>query len=168
MLKRLDMSVVLIEPDLDLTPLVIDAIEDYTARVGRAPRVVLALSDAELRTTLADELHLDGFAVTEVANAQGLNAAVQRAVQWPATQGVDLFIADAELEGCSPLHAFGYARARGLDSAAILLTDESDPRRTEADRLQLDLCSRAHAMEAIERTLLRVFQRRWSSPPVAA
>lgn len=162
------MSVVSFDVGFDLSPLVIDAVDDYVRRWGRAPRVVLAVSDARLRGALEAELLDRGFAVTEAAHARALNAAVQRAVEWPATYGVDMFVADAALEGCSPLHAFGYARAHGLTAPAILLTEESDPRRTEADRLDLDLCSRTHAMEAIDRTLLKVLRRRWSEHPVAA
>lgn len=162
------MSVVSFAEGLDLSQHVINAVVAYVLRWGRPPRVVLAVSDDDLRFGLADELRVRGFDVIEAIDARTLHAALGRALTWPMTQSVDLFIADAALEGCSPLHAFGYLRTRRLATPAILLTEESDPRRTEADRLDLDLCSRTHAIEAIDRTLLRVLRRRWSERPVAA
>jgi len=153
---------------LDLSQHVINAVVAYVLRWGRPPRAVLAVSDDDLRLSLFDELRARGFEVLEAAHARPLHAALVHALSWPATHGVDLFVADAALQGCSPLHAFGYARTRGLTTPAILLTEESDPQKTEADRLALDLCSRLHAMVAIDRTLLRVLRRRWSERPVAA
>lgn len=126
-------------------------------------RALLAVSHDDDRFLLAGELRRHGYDVVEVIDARGLHAALGRALTWPLTQSIDLFVVDASLDGASPLHALSYARTRGIDVSAILLTDESDPRRTEADRLDLGLCSRTHALEALEHALLCAMDRHWDA-----
>lgn len=147
---------------------VINAVVAHILRWGRPPRAVLAISDAPLRRMLHAELRARGFEVVEAAHAHTLHAAVRCALTWPATQSIDLFIVEDALEGCSPLHAIGFARSRNLTTAAILLTENAEPHRDEVERLALDFCSRAFALEGIDRTLLRALRRRWSERPAAA
>lgn len=154
--------------ELDLSQHVINAVVAHVLRWGRPPRAVLAVSDEELRRRVGEELRARGFEVVEAEHARTLHTAVRCALTWPATEGIDLFVVDAELAGCSPLHAIGFARSRKLASPAILLTDECDAHRRCAEVSGLDFCSRAHACEAIDRTLLRALRRRWSERPAAA
>ncbi|MBI2395912.1 MAG: hypothetical protein HYV09_40485 [Deltaproteobacteria bacterium] len=152
---------------LDLSQHVINAVVAHVLRWGRPPRAVLAVTDEELRGHLGEELRARGLEVLEAEHARTLHTAVRCALTWPKTESIDLFVLDAELEGCSPLHAIAFARSRNLASPAILLTDESDP-LSGADVAGLDLCSRTHACEAIDRSLLRALRRRWSERPAAA
>jgi hypothetical protein len=152
----------------DLSQHVINAVVAYVLSWGRAPRVVLATSDDDLRVELGEELRTRGFEVIETAHARTLHAALLRAMQAPAQHAVDLFVVDNTLDGCSPLHAIGYARQRGAAPATVLLTEEDDHARTESSRMDLVLCSREHAIDGIDRALLRVLGKRWSERPVAA
>jgi len=147
---------------------VINAVVEYFFRWGRAPRVVLATSNDDLRVELAEELRTRGFEIIEAAHARTLHAALLRAMQTPEQHGVDLFVVDNALDGCSPLHAIGYARQKGYAPATVLLTEEDDHARTESTRMDLAICSVEHALASIDRALLRVLCERWSERPVAA
>jgi len=153
---------------LDLSQHVVNAVVAYVLRWGRAPRVVLATSNDDLRVDLGEELRTRGFEVIEAAHARTLHAALLRSLQTPEQHGVDLFVVDNDLDGCSPLHAIGYARQKGACPATVLLTEEDDHARTESTRYDLVMCSREHALEGIDRALLRVLRKRWSERPVAA
>lgn len=161
------MSVVALN-SLDLSQDVINAVVEYFFRWGRAPRVAVATSNDDLRVDLADELRTRGFDVVEAAHARTLHAALLRAMSTPDQHGVDLFVVDSELDGCSPLHAIGYARQQGFCPATVLLAEDDDLARTESTRLDLAMCSREHAIDGIDRALLRVLGKRWSERPVAA
>lgn len=152
----------------NLSQHVIHAVVEFVFRWERAPRVVLATSNDDLRVELGDELRARGFEVVEAAHARTLHAALLRSMQTPEQHGVDLFIVDNALDGCSPLHAIGYARQKGACPATVLLTEEDHHARTESTRYDLVMCSREHALEGIDRALLRVLRKRWSERPVAA
>jgi hypothetical protein len=162
------MSVV-VDPDvLDLSPHVVNAVVAHVLRWKRAPRVLLAISDDDLRTDLADDLRVRGLGVLVAAHAPMLHGALLRAIATPEQHTIDLFVVDAALDGCSPLHAIGYARQRGIKAAAILLGEEDERVRREAAQLDLIPCAREHALAVIDRELLRLLRRRWSSERPAA
>lgn len=164
------MSVVALDANesLDASQDVVDAVVEFFFCWGRAPRVVVATSDDDLRIDLADELRARGFDVVEAAHARTLHAALLRAMSAPDAHAVDLLVVDAALDGCSPLHAIGYARQRGLSAAAVLLAAEDDPACAESPRLDLGICSRERARSGIDRALSRVLRERWSAAAVAA
>ncbi len=152
----------------DLSQDVIDAVFSYVLTYGRAPRVVLATSNDDLRVDLGEELRSRGFEVIEAAHARTLHAALLRAMKTPEQHGVDLFVLDDALDGCSPLHAIGYARSLGESPATVLIAEDDAHARTEATRMDLAICSRDQAIDGIDRALLRVLGKRWSERPVAA
>lgn len=152
----------------DLSQHVIQAVVAYAIRWGRPPRVVLAVSNDDLRVDLGDELRARGFDVIEAAHAQTLHGALMRSMTSPELHAVDLFIVDAALDGCSPLHAIGYARQRGVTAPTVLISEEDEHAPDEAARLDLETCARSGAIESIDRVLLRLLPRRWSERPVAA
>jgi CheY-like chemotaxis protein len=164
------MSVVALKGNdpVDLSQDVINAVVEYFFRWGRAPRVVIATSNDDLRVDLGDELRARGFDVVEAAHARTLHAALLRSMNTPEQHAVDLFVVDNDLDGCSPLHAIGYARQQGFSPATVLLTEEDDLARIESTRMDLAMCSREHALAGIDRALLRVLTKRWSERPVAA
>lgn len=147
---------------IDLSQHVINAVVAYVLRWNRPPRVVLATSNDDLRVSLGDELRSRGFEVREAAHAQTLHGALLLALDNPGEHGVDLFVVDSELDGCSPLHAIAYARRKGLNAATILLAEEEDYARSESMRLDLQICSRDFAPETIDRSLLRVLRQGFS------
>lgn len=153
---------------LDLSQHVINAVVAYVLRWGRAPRVVLASSNDDLRVSLGEELRSRGFDVLEAAHARTLHGALLRSLEKPSEHAVDLFVVDTALDGCSPLHAIAYARRKGLNVSTILLADEEEYARTESSRLELQICSRDFAVETIDRSLLRVMRQGWTERPVAA
>lgn len=153
---------------IDLSQHVINAVVAYVLRWGRAPRVVLATSNDDLRVGLAEELRSRGFDVLEAAHARTLHGALLRALEKPNDHTIDLLVVDSTLDGCSPLHAISYARRRGLEASAILLADEEEHARGESSRLDLQICSRDFAVETIDRSLLRVMRKGWTERPVAA
>ncbi|MBI2391934.1 MAG: hypothetical protein HYV09_20250 [Deltaproteobacteria bacterium] len=171
MLGKPGMSVFALGHDaLDLSQHVhlIEAVVAYAIRWGRPPRVVLGVSNDDLRVDLGDELRARGFDVVEAAHAQTLHGALLRSMATPELHAVDLFVVDAALDGCSPLHAMGYARQHGVTAPTILLSEENEHAPDEAARLDLERCARSRAIESIDRVLLRVLRRRWSERPVAA
>ena len=147
--------------ELDMSQHVMNAVFAFRLRWARRPRVVLAITDDDLRSTLADELRHRGFSVVEAAHARGLHAAVRLALDEPEAEGIELFVAESVLAGCSPHHALGFARSCNLVAPAVVIGD-----KTGHD--ELDPCPRAHALDVIDRTALRALRRRWSERPVAA
>jgi len=91
-------------------------------------KVLVAVSDDDLREALADALHAQGAHVVAIAHAQTLHAAIRRAVEIGAPT-FDLVIADAALDGCSPLHALSWARRQGFTARVVVV----GPRRTHVD-----------------------------------
>lgn len=153
---------------IDLSQHVINSVVAYVLRFGRAPRVVLATSNDDLRVGLAEELRSRGFEVLEAAHARTLHGALLRAIDKANDHFIDLLVVDSALDGCSPLHAISYARRKGLQAATILLADEEEYARSESSPLNLQICSRDFAVETIDRSLLRVMRQGWTERPVAA
>ncbi|MBL8721384.1 MAG: response regulator [Myxococcales bacterium] len=91
-------------------------------------KVLVAVSDDDVREDLADALHARGAHVIAIGHAQTLHAAIRRAVE-VGEPTFDLVIADARLDGCSPLHALSWARRQGFTARVVVV----GPRRTHVD-----------------------------------
>lgn len=91
-------------------------------------RVLVAISDDDLRAEVADAWTARGVHVVAIAHARTLHAAVRKAVE-ADPEPFDLVVAEPCLDGCSPLHALSWARRQGFTARAILV----GPRRTHVD-----------------------------------
>lgn len=124
-------------------------IHGHIVRTGFPPSIVVASGDDSLRVMLCGRLRDRGCDVLEVRDAATFHALVVEGTS------CDLFLLDESLEGCSPLHGFGYARRHGLRAPAIAVVRiEDDHARTEARRLELLLSSRSVVLGSLDRLLL--------------
>lgn len=92
-------------------------------------RVLVAISDDDLRAEVVDAWAGRGVHVVAIAHARTLHAAVRQAVEAEGAPGFDLVVAEPCLDGCSPLHALSWARRQGFSARVVLV----GPRRTHVD-----------------------------------
>lgn len=157
-------------PAEDLAQPVINAVVAHVLRWGRPPCVVLATSDDALEIVIASELLRRGFEVRKARHASQLHEAVLAACEDPA-HGIDLLIADAQLAGCAPYHAIGFARGQRLRFPVVVVAAHDDEvARRESERQRVDLTTPATAIAAIDRAMLRELRRLFVTerPPATA
>ncbi len=112
-------------------------------------RVLLAISDDDVRESLADAFVARGVGVLAIAHARTLHTAVRRAVE-EGRGGFDLVIADAALDGCSPLHALSWARTRGFTARVVIVAPVGGHVDADSDRVDAFVCSAEQAVMAAE------------------
>jgi hypothetical protein len=146
---------------------VINAVVAHVLRWGRAPRVLVALSE-KAGETLVAELRRRELDVVAVTHARDLHEALRAHFEDP-DRGVDLLITSADLPGCAPYHAIAWARRRGFGAAVIVGASPMDPvARREASEVAMDVVPRSLLLPAIDRTLLRSLRKLWSERPSVA
>lgn len=131
-------------------------VEEASRRLGSAPVVTVVTSDIGLRAMLDRRLRDRHCNVFSIRDAREFHAAIR-----DGALSADVLILDDALSSCSPFHGLAYARGRGVDVPAIALTRLEDVHaRTEAERLDLVLCSRSVALGSLDRVLLIALRRR--------
>jgi DNA-binding NtrC family response regulator len=106
---------------------------DRQPRTGRAPRVVVAEDDAELRRLLAVKLRKSGYDVVEAVSGERL---AQHLLAEGGLEQTDLILSDIRMPGLSGMDLLAYLHTRGQFPPVVLITAFGDWRtHEEAERL---------------------------------
>jgi len=96
---------------------------DLATEAGSRPRVLLVEDNTALRMLMADVLDLDGYQVTQAANADEMRSAIA----WAETSrskrdAFDLVVTDIRMPGQSGLEALSQLRHSGSQSRFLVVT----------------------------------------------
>lgn len=106
---------------------------------ARAPRILLAEDDDDMREMLEIELQADGYTVVAAKDGTELLEALSEAGNLPS-DAPDVIITDIQMPGYSGLHALAALRAAGWKTPVIVITASRSARlHEEATKLGADV-----------------------------
>ncbi|MGZ3418609.1 MAG: hypothetical protein ACXWUG_06825 [Polyangiales bacterium] len=144
---------------------VINAVVAHVLRWGRAPRILVAMKEAD---ALVAELRRRELEVVVVEHARDMHEALR--AHFSESDGtVDMLVTSADLRGCAPYHAIAWARRSGFTGPILVAASPMDViARQEATEVAFDIAPRSLLLPSIDRTLLRSLRKIWSERPSAA